>query len=147
MTILAFLYLPISLAGTIFGMNVQQINDTGPSIWIFLATTVILVVCIIPLLMLSAAVASLRRRRVAALKPLSEGEHGVRGRIPRYGFLLLDTMLFVERPEWLTWKAFYLELKEDWKHRHDRTSDRQARLEVAMARAAEDLRRQESVSS
>lgn len=35
MTILAFVFIPINLASSIFGMNVQQINETGHSIWGF----------------------------------------------------------------------------------------------------------------
>lgn len=34
-TILAFVFIPINLASSIFGMNVQQINETGHSIWGF----------------------------------------------------------------------------------------------------------------
>lgn len=35
MTILAFIFIPINLASSILGMNVQQINETGHSIWGF----------------------------------------------------------------------------------------------------------------
>ncbi|KAM0712141.1 hypothetical protein Q7P37_011235 [Cladosporium fusiforme] len=35
LTILAFIFIPINLASSIFGMNVQEINKTGHSIWGF----------------------------------------------------------------------------------------------------------------
>ena len=41
-TIIAFVFLPISLATSIFGMNVQQINNTGKEIWVFIVTAVLL---------------------------------------------------------------------------------------------------------
>lgn len=42
MTVLAFIFIPMSLASSIFGMNVQEINTTGHSIWIFICTSVAL---------------------------------------------------------------------------------------------------------
>ena len=42
-TILAFIFIPVNLASSIYGMNVQQINRTGPSIWEFVVTSLILV--------------------------------------------------------------------------------------------------------
>lgn len=41
-TILAFIFVPTSLASSIFGMNVQEINNTGNSIWKFLVTAILL---------------------------------------------------------------------------------------------------------
>jgi uncharacterized membrane protein len=41
-TVLAFIFIPISLASSIFGMNVQQINESGPEIWNFLYTSLVL---------------------------------------------------------------------------------------------------------
>ena len=43
-TILAFIFIPTSLASSIFGMNVQQINGTGGNIWNFIATAIVLTV-------------------------------------------------------------------------------------------------------
>ncbi len=37
-TILAFIFIPTTLASSVFGMNVQEINNTGKSIWTFAAT-------------------------------------------------------------------------------------------------------------
>jgi hypothetical protein len=41
-TVLAFIFVPISLASSIFGMNVQQINQTGCSLWVFVITSIVL---------------------------------------------------------------------------------------------------------
>jgi hypothetical protein len=41
-TVLAFIFIPISLASSIFGMNVQQINETGHSIFPFIYTSIVL---------------------------------------------------------------------------------------------------------
>lgn len=41
-TILAFIFLPTSLTSSVFGMNVQEINNTGKSIWIFMVTAILL---------------------------------------------------------------------------------------------------------
>ena len=40
-TVLAFVFVPISLASSIFGMNVQQINHSSHSIWAFVVTAVV----------------------------------------------------------------------------------------------------------
>ena len=37
-TILAFVYVPLNLATSIFGMNVQQLNQNGQNIWVFFVT-------------------------------------------------------------------------------------------------------------
>jgi len=37
-TILAFIFIPTTLASSVFGMNVQEINNTGKDIWIFIVT-------------------------------------------------------------------------------------------------------------
>lgn len=49
-TILAFVFIPISLASSIFGMNVQEINKSGHSVWAF-------VICAIAMLVASGLVA------------------------------------------------------------------------------------------
>lgn len=41
-TVLAFVFIPISVSSSIFGMNVQEINDTGHPIWTFVVTAVVL---------------------------------------------------------------------------------------------------------
>ena len=46
-TILAFIFLPTSLASSIFGMNVQQINNTGKNIWIFIVTAILMTSAIV----------------------------------------------------------------------------------------------------
>ncbi|KAF9701626.1 hypothetical protein EKO04_001149 [Ascochyta lentis] len=42
LTAFAFVFLPLSLASSIFGMNVRQINNSGPSIAAFLVTANVL---------------------------------------------------------------------------------------------------------
>ena len=41
-TILAFIYVPLNLASSIFGMNIQQLNDSGQSLKTFLVTAVVI---------------------------------------------------------------------------------------------------------
>lgn len=41
MTLLAFFYLPLNLTTSIFGMNLQQLNDNGLDIWVFITTAII----------------------------------------------------------------------------------------------------------
>ena len=62
MTFLAFIFLPISLAGTIFGMNVQQINESGPSISMLLATSIVLMISTLVLWGISYLLVKFRRR-------------------------------------------------------------------------------------
>lgn len=38
LTKLAFIFIPLTFATSVFGMNVNEINDTGPSFWIFVVT-------------------------------------------------------------------------------------------------------------
>ncbi|KAL8885949.1 MAG: hypothetical protein Q9192_006563 [Flavoplaca navasiana] len=40
-TILALVYVPLNLASSIYGMNIQQLNGSGQSVWIFVVTAVI----------------------------------------------------------------------------------------------------------
>jgi hypothetical protein len=40
--VLAFVFIPINLASSVYGMNVQEINETGHSIWGFLVTASVL---------------------------------------------------------------------------------------------------------
>ncbi len=41
-TILAFVFIPTSVTFSIFGMNVQEINDTGKDIWVFIVTAILM---------------------------------------------------------------------------------------------------------
>lgn len=41
MTILAFIYVPLNLATSIFGMNIQQLNQSGQHIRVFVLTALI----------------------------------------------------------------------------------------------------------
>ena len=42
-TVLAFVYVPLNLATSIFGMNLSELNGSGKKLWVFLATAVIAV--------------------------------------------------------------------------------------------------------
>ena len=39
---LAFFFIPVSLATSIYGMNIQQINQTGHDMWVFVVTAITL---------------------------------------------------------------------------------------------------------
>ena len=41
MTFLAFIYVPLNLVTSIFGMNIQQLNGSGQHIWIFVLTALL----------------------------------------------------------------------------------------------------------
>lgn len=43
LTMLAFIFIPLSLSTSVFGMNIQQINQTGPSWWIVVVTAMAMV--------------------------------------------------------------------------------------------------------
>ena len=40
-TILAFIYVPLNLATSIFGMNLSELNGSGKELWVFLTTAII----------------------------------------------------------------------------------------------------------
>lgn len=40
-TVLAFIYVPLNLATSIFGMNIQQLNQNGQNLWVFFTTAVV----------------------------------------------------------------------------------------------------------
>ena len=44
-TVLAFIFIPINTASSVYGMNVQEINETGHSIWTFFVTALVLLAC------------------------------------------------------------------------------------------------------
>ena len=70
MTVLAFVFVPISLASSIFGMDVAQINGTGPNVWAFVLTSVaLLVVSLVVWLMWRAG------RNWSAIIRASKGDH------------------------------------------------------------------------
>ena len=43
-TVLAFIYVPLNLATSIFGMNIQQLNQNGQNIWVFFTTAIVALV-------------------------------------------------------------------------------------------------------
>ena len=40
-TILAFIYVPINLATSVFGMNLKQLNGQGQNFWSFIVTAIV----------------------------------------------------------------------------------------------------------
>lgn len=40
-TILAFVYVPLNMATSIFGMNIQELNQSGHKVWMFVLTAVL----------------------------------------------------------------------------------------------------------
>ena len=55
-TLLAFIFIPTSLASSVFGMNVQEINNTGKSIWNFIVTAILITGAAITAWLLSSRV-------------------------------------------------------------------------------------------
>jgi predicted histidine transporter YuiF (NhaC family) len=62
-TFAAFIYLPASFAAAIFGMNVQEINETGRGITTFVVTAVVLLITTLLGWALSVRVARYRKDR------------------------------------------------------------------------------------
>ncbi|KAF2106151.1 hypothetical protein BDV96DRAFT_591526 [Lophiotrema nucula] len=83
LTVLAFIFIPISLSSSIFGMNVKQINSSGHSIVAFVITTIVIIVVSLLLWAVSAAIASYRRERNA----IRQREYTPMGFIDRILFL------------------------------------------------------------
>ncbi|KIW14502.1 hypothetical protein PV08_07286 [Exophiala spinifera] len=46
-TVLGFIFVPINLATSIFGMNIQELNYTGQRLWVFLVTTFAMVALVL----------------------------------------------------------------------------------------------------
>ena len=40
-TLLAFVYVPLNLATSLFSMNINEINDNGPAVWTFIITAIV----------------------------------------------------------------------------------------------------------
>ncbi|KAI1114574.1 hypothetical protein F5Y14DRAFT_413780 [Nemania sp. NC0429] len=43
-TVLAIFFVPVSLSTSVFGMNIHELNDSGQSLWVFILTTIVVVV-------------------------------------------------------------------------------------------------------
>lgn len=63
-TLLAFIFIPLSLGTSIFGMNVQEINGSGHGIWVFVVTTTGLLVIAVILFFLSKRIVEYCRRLI-----------------------------------------------------------------------------------
>lgn len=99
-TVLAFVYVPLNLATSIFGMNIQQLNGSGQKLWVFFTTAVAALLItggswLIP--NLKAVV--WYRKRAAAKKADDEKWNG-----EEYGLLLRMTLLvWLLRGGFKTW--------------------------------------------
>jgi hypothetical protein len=92
-TFAAFIYLPASFAAAIFGMNVQEINETGRGITTFVVTAVVLLVTTLLVWALSVRIARYRKdRRLDVERYVMRG-----GDPPTYTFWysVLDAVCFV----------------------------------------------------
>lgn len=77
-TILAFIYVPLTTVTSVYGMNIQQINGSGHNIWVFLVTAV-LALLVTGLSWLVIIIAS-RRGLVVSAASLRVFEPGIRSR-------------------------------------------------------------------
>ncbi|KAK3305868.1 uncharacterized protein B0T15DRAFT_494004 [Chaetomium strumarium] len=64
LTVLAFIFLPVSLASSIYGMNVQQINASGLDIRAFVITAIVLLLVTVLLWAGASAVVAYRNHRI-----------------------------------------------------------------------------------
>jgi uncharacterized membrane protein YqjE len=88
-TFLAFIYLPVSLAGTILGMNVKEITPDNPrSIKLYIVVSLLLLITTLGLLGLSATVTWYRQSRRGG---------GALYHRESLAYLLCDQVLFVKR--------------------------------------------------
>lgn len=132
LTILAFIFVPVSLASSIFGMNVQQINSSGHSIKAFVITAIVLLLVSFLLWAVVSAVVAYRNHRIAKWNlskrnelrlPLSE--RPVVDKVLLVGVELgLDSLKFWSK---MTWDDF--NLWKRWKT-HKKKQEARYRLEV-----------------
>jgi hypothetical protein len=63
LTLLAFIFAPLSFAASLFGMNVQEVNESGPRVVYFVATALPMVLVSIFAFILVSLLASYRKKR------------------------------------------------------------------------------------
>ena len=107
---LAFVFIPISLAGTVFGMNVQQINQTGPDISAFAVTAVFMIVGTLLLWAFFGVLASHRRPIASKSKEKSVGPWERRTLKERLLFIGITRERVYRWPE----RLLYLFLRTIW---------------------------------
>jgi hypothetical protein len=103
LTALAFIFLPISLASSVYGMNVQQINGTGHSIGAFLVTAFAMFASAV---VLWACIAGVQSRRVRLKKDLKSDSTTV---ILWHWYDWLITLSF-----FATWESLWNTLDRKW---------------------------------
>ena len=74
MTLLAFVFLPVSLVASIFGMNIQQINESGHDIRAFVATSFVMLLSTLLLWVACYSYISVRRK-IAQRYPESQKQY------------------------------------------------------------------------
>lgn len=74
LTALATVYLPLSLATSVFGMNLQEMNGSGPKIWIFV------IVCAVLLVLTSVIVLFIFKRSIPNVFIRSEKPRNIAAR-------------------------------------------------------------------
>ena len=67
-TVLAFIYVPLNLATSIFGMNIYQLNESGQSFWVFLITTLVMMLVTVSAWYLTEQVNSYRKWHEANIR-------------------------------------------------------------------------------
>lgn len=105
MTLLAFILFPISLAGTIFGMNVQQINQTGSDIKVFLITAAALVLSSLLLWAVSSGFAAYRRELVNRF--VESGKSSFEERTWQERLLFVDLSKARVTESWFYWSIIW----------------------------------------
>jgi hypothetical protein len=94
-TFAAFIYLPASFAAAIFGMNVQEINETGRGIASFVVTAVVLLVATLLLWGMSVQIVRYRKDRRSNIERFLM--HGGEPPEDTLWHLVLDTVFFVDK--------------------------------------------------
>ncbi|KAH6865932.1 hypothetical protein BKA58DRAFT_229750 [Alternaria rosae] len=101
LTALAFIFLPVSLASSVYGMNVQQVNGTGHSIRVFVITAVAMCASSVFLWAASAAFQSYRARLI------SEEQLNRNAKFPWYKEMIMHGPLGREQRLWYNIKLIF----------------------------------------
>ncbi|KAF2729226.1 hypothetical protein EJ04DRAFT_580794 [Polyplosphaeria fusca] len=89
MTALAFFFVPVSLASSIYGMNIQQINSTGHDVTAFICTALVLLALTFVAWILSSLLVSFRNYRIETYEERKEARQFKKHRE------FIDQLLFV----------------------------------------------------
>ncbi|KAL8646116.1 MAG: hypothetical protein Q9226_007010 [Calogaya cf. arnoldii] len=112
-TILAFIYVPLTLTTSIYGMNLQQLNGSGQTVWIFVVTAVIALVITAGTWYLSEAVNTYRNwhrkradhhDRVTPHRSIKRPDFNVAERVAMIVWLLRNQYLSWMKSTGVWWK-------------------------------------------